>query len=531
MDETPPNSPQRHRNAERERERAARLMGSPELRRTPSTPQIQRPHIQPLLFNPRPASLPPAPTQHQEDPFGGIPAPVPQMVQVDLNGQVLRLTQGIAARLAGTPTNYTLPAPPNPNNYQHLPLALREQMAQLAPPPPPVATRGRRRAAPAPLPPAAARVGDQVVINMPQARRLAPAPLLPNLPLPLLEQMQQLAPPAPPPGIRGRRAAPAPPLQAPAPVNPLPQLPDWLLDISPVTTPAPTPVPVPEMDPAPSPPPSHTPPPIFNPEVHQGNIDDALDDFILPSGDAYRPIDEDSNYCKRIDLGRMSIQCPSCKALHWDAERLSKSSKRNPKFGTCCLQGKIQIPLLQPLPRELKELYDGTSPNSAHFLKHNVSYNNAFAMVSLSAQPVNLGAGVPHFTIQGELRHLHGTLLPEEGENAKWAQVYFVTDQQALNLRMNGRNGVRRDVMQTLQDLLHRHHFYITHYKTAYEQLLENPDIPDRSFRLQFKAGTDQRRYNLPTADEVAIILPGDGTEKVTWRDLIVLNTIKYNGF
>ena len=56
------------------------------------------------------------------------------------------------------------------------------------------------------------------------------------------------------------------------------------------------------------------------------------------------------------NLGEMNIQCPSCKALHWVDERLSKSSKANPKFGMCCYKGKISLPALQPVPPELYEL-------------------------------------------------------------------------------------------------------------------------------------------------------------------------------
>ncbi len=46
------------------------------------------------------------------------------------------------------------------------------------------------------------------------------------------------------------------------------------------------------------------------------------------------------------NLGQMNIQCPSCKALHWVDERLSKSSKANPKFGICCYKGKISLSAL-----------------------------------------------------------------------------------------------------------------------------------------------------------------------------------------
>jgi hypothetical protein len=41
--------------------------------------------------------------------------------------------------------------------------------------------------------------------------------------------------------------------------------------------------------------------------------------------------------------------------------------------------------------------------------------------------------------------------------------------------------------------------------------------------RIHFQQGTDGRRYNLPTADEIAVIIPGDGSEEVSDKRDIVL--------
>ena len=39
---------------------------------------------------------------------------------------------------------------------------------------------------------------------------------------------------------------------------------------------------------------------------------------------------------------------------------------------------------------------------------------------------------------------------------------------------------------------------------------------------LNYNSANDQRVYNLPTADEISIILPGDGTERSGMRDIIL---------
>ena len=66
-----------------------------------------------------------------------------------------------------------------------------------------------------------------------------------------------------------------------------------------------------------------------------------------------------------------------------------------------------------------------------------------------------------------------------------------------------------QNVMQGLQDMLSQHHQYAPIFKHAYEILREfNGPIEDAEVHLQVAPGLDKWRYNLPTADEVVVILP-----------------------
>ena len=60
------------------------------------------------------------------------------------------------------------------------------------------------------------------------------------------------------------------------------------------------------------------------------------------------------------DLGRMDVICSGCGAFHWMDEKLSASSRTNPKFGICCFSGKLDLPKLHDLPPELHELFTST---------------------------------------------------------------------------------------------------------------------------------------------------------------------------
>ena len=80
--------------------------------------------------------------------------------------------------------------------------------------------------------------------------------------------------------------------------------------------------------------------------------------------------------------------------------------------------------------------------------------------------------------------------------------------------------------MRTLQDMLLEHHQYASIYRHAYE-ILEWYDVNDDvAIRLRVAPCHDRHRFNLPTADEVAVILPGvDGDNpQLSERDIVLQN-------
>ncbi|KAJ7124993.1 hypothetical protein C8R44DRAFT_597022, partial [Mycena epipterygia] len=138
-------------------------------------------------------------------------------------------------------------------------------------------------------------------------------------------------------------------------------------------------------------------------------------------------------------LGRMNVVCPYCGALHWKAERLSKSRANENLFGTCCLEGRVVLPDVRKPPRDLLELFDGTSNHSRDFIKNIRAYNSAFALASLGVtidRSINDGRGPFVFKIQGALYHKVGSLLPEPGNDPIYAQLYFYSSAEANAARM-----------------------------------------------------------------------------------------------
>ncbi len=120
------------------------------------------------------------------------------------------------------------------------------------------------------------------------------------------------------------------------------------------------------------------------------------------------------------DMGPMNLVCPSCHALHWKDERLAKSSLQNPKFGKCCLSGKVHLPSLDPPPPELQNLFVGQDPRAKAFRSHIRKYNDALALTSvgqeLDQSLLRGGGGSYVFKVHGSLSHRAGSLLPPEGQ-------------------------------------------------------------------------------------------------------------------
>jgi hypothetical protein len=183
----------------------------------------------------------------------------------------------------------------------------------------------------------------------------------------------------------------------------------------------------------------------------------------------------------------------------------------------CCNSGKVQLDFLKDPPQPLHRLLTGADAQAQEFRSHTTQYYAALAFTSLGvSDDKNINRHGPNawvFRILGNLRHLSGALTAPEGVAPSYAQLYTFDPTVALQQRVNRNSNLRRDTMQSLQDMRRTHHPYATIYNQAYEVLEElGDDVEDAAVRLRVLPGTECRRYNLPTGEEVAVILPGDGS-------------------
>ncbi|KAF9440445.1 hypothetical protein P691DRAFT_647674, partial [Macrolepiota fuliginosa MF-IS2] len=241
----------------------------------------------------------------------------------------------------------------------------------------------------------------------------------------------------------------------------------------------------------------------------------------------------------------MVIRCPCCQAYHFDSEKLAKSTQQDFRFGICCLQGQVVLPPYQNIDNTYLPFMTGQQPQSKEFRNDIRRYNAAFAFTSLGAKVdrsitgttgmiFNLrllfsflikSSGPYCFKINGELSHLSGALLPPPGQHPMYAQIYFNDpDQQLLDRQRNNAN-LNHVVLNELQDMLHHVNPYIPIYQQAFTIMNDKPpEEQDRlECRLRVTPGVDERTHNLPTANEIAVIMPSAGIEEASeHRDIIL---------
>ena len=107
------------------------------------------------------------------------------------------------------------------------------------------------------------------------------------------------------------------------------------------------------------------------------------------------------------------------------------------------------------------------------------------------------------------------SLLPKNDAPPKHAQLYVHDGFMDNNLRNNPNLNVT--IMTQLQAMLHQTHPYVRLFKHAYQIMAALPQEQqgDVQVKLHVKQSADKRRYNLPTEEEIAVVVPGDKSEDV----------------
>ncbi|MCI09419.1 helicase-like protein, partial [Trifolium medium] len=201
----------------------------------------------------------------------------------------------------------------------------------------------------------------------------------------------------------------------------------------------------------------------------------------------------------------------------WYQERKNKRKHSvTPQFQQCCHGGKAELPLLEQPPELLQHLlFNNVSEDSKNYQALTRIYNSMFAFTSPGMkfdERKNVGRGPPTIRIQGQVCHRIGSMLPQDGEHPKFAQLYiYDTENEIKNRIHNFRDNKEIDanIVRKLKTMLDTHNVHAKAFRMARDTLKKNP-FQDLKLKLISERTTDGRIYNKPTVSEVAALIVGD---------------------
>ncbi|XP_022032333.1 uncharacterized protein LOC110933417 [Helianthus annuus] len=263
-------------------------------------------------------------------------------------------------------------------------------------------------------------------------------------------------------------------------------------------------------------------------------VDLSSDDPIIPQQLAEDPYKGVSN--NYLDHGDQVVVCGVCNAKLWKFEAgkgrvyLGRTS-----YTLCCGYGKVHLPDFKETCEEYQNLFKSLDDKSKHFLLNIRRFNSMFAFTSMGGKvdsKINRGNAPYVYRISGENYHSLGSLLPKEGAEPKFVQLYiYDTDNEVCNRKTVVSNSKKAasatsdlldtELIQYLKVVLDSNNQLVKTYRRVRDWLVDNPHV-DLKLRLKANRSKDGRTYNLPTSSEVAALIVGNIEEALDNRDVVI---------
>ena len=221
--------------------------------------------------------------------------------------------------------------------------------------------------------------------------------------------------------------------------------------------------------------------------------------------------------------------------MFWYGERAKSESSchdDNIVYNNCCRSGKVVIPPFQPRPDPLAALATfGGGPHSNKFMKNIRQYNCLFAFTSMGAnidRSLNDGRGPPIFKISGQVHHRIGSLLPPDGSPPKFLQLYIYDTANEVTNRIRALapadisyDTLDPDITRSLIDMLDQHNPFAKKFRMARDRL---QDGQPKDFIVRIIGAKEgyHIQYNLPTTDQLAMLVVGDFSLDTFQRDIVI---------
>ena len=226
----------------------------------------------------------------------------------------------------------------------------------------------------------------------------------------------------------------------------------------------------------------------------------------------------------RHSCGLMEVRCRHCNSLMFMGEKTG-GTINNPNFGICCKSGLIKITNMPELPDDLSNLYTANTSEAKYFRSNIRRFNSAMAMCSMKVDDATILRGISNYRIHGMVYRLFGAPRNQHGTSPSCLQTYFYDPEEQIRQRihrmpLNNANPIfDENIFRIIHSsMISAGNTYLESFLSVQEQIDAGTIPSNVSIALHADKKPDaehSRRYNLPTANEVAILLP-DGVDNDT---------------
>jgi hypothetical protein len=141
---------------------------------------------------------------------------------------------------------------------------------------------------------------------------------------------------------------------------------------------------------------------------------------------------------------------------------------------------------------------------------------------------MNDGRGPPVFKIYGQVHHRIGSLLPPEGIEPKFIQLYVYDTSNEVRNRLQSlphdnrsQSDLDPGIVESLVHMLDEHNPLAKQFRMARDKVADDAD-EEFVIRIVGPRDGESPQYNLPTTDELALLVVGDFTVDAFERDIII---------
>ncbi|AQK72025.1 Retrotransposon-like protein [Zea mays] len=141
---------------------------------------------------------------------------------------------------------------------------------------------------------------------------------------------------------------------------------------------------------------------------------------------------------------------------------------------------------------------------------------------------LNDGRGPPVFKICGQIHHRIGSLLPMTDQPPKFLQLYVYDTSHEVNNQIRSLSSddapdspIQPQIVHELLQMLDTHNPFAKKFRIAKERIIEHADEEFIIRIIGAKEG-DHVQYDMPTTDDLAMLVIGDFSLETFKRDIII---------